>query len=204
MPEDKSPLDEDQAHDKVEAFINEHLVEYHAHIGRIASVWAMLEFRIDQALWEFMGVEQTAGACVTTQMNGTSPRLRARKALMELRGSSPGLLKKLNRFSADLTSPQEARNRVIHDPWFVGNVTKKAHQIRKAVISNRIVFERIPMEMTELSKIYEDSVVLLKRFNALQDEILKEPESSLRERRRKSLWRTSLHGGAISNQGSGP
>jgi hypothetical protein len=204
MSEDNPPPSgESPTRDEAEAFTNEHLVEYHTYIGRIASVWAMLEFHIDRVLWEFMKVEQTTGACVTTQMNGTTPRLRAMKALMELRGSSAVLLTKLNKFTADLNSPQEDRNRIVHDPWFVGSVTKRASQIRKAVISNRIVYERVTVDITELEKIYKDSIAILRRFAALRDEILAEPESSLRERRRTRLWRAGLRGGAISDQDSG-
>jgi hypothetical protein len=189
--------------DEVEAFINEHLQDFHAEIGRIASVWAMLEFRMDQLIWHLAGLEQTTGACLTTQMNGTTPRLRALKALLELRGSAPELLKQLNKFTGDIVAPQEDRNRAVHDPWFVGKETKRVSQIRKAVIGNRTIYERLPVQLDELKATYVASKTVLVTFNALRNQILAEPQDSLRERRRTQRWHSGLRGGAISNQGNG-
>ncbi len=177
---------------QVEAFITEHLKEFYSEIGRIASVWAMLEFRMDQLIWHLIGVEQTLGACATTQLNGTAPRLRTIKAIIEYRGSSPELTKKLNKFSGDIIEPQEARNRAVHDPWFVGKDSKKASQIRKATINNKIVYESTPVEISELKIVYQNSKDILVRFNKLRDEILSEPLSALQKRRRTRLWRAPL------------
>jgi hypothetical protein len=58
---------------KVERLLDKHLKKYHEQAGRIASVWAMLEFRMDQMIWWLAGVEQTFGACITTQLNGPMP-----------------------------------------------------------------------------------------------------------------------------------
>lgn len=189
---------------EVEAFINEHLKDFHSEIGRIASVWAMLEFRMDQFIWDLAGIEQTAGACLTTQMNGTTPRLRAIKALMELRGSAPELITRLNKFTADLVTPQEDRNRAVHDPWFVGAESKEVSQIRKAIVNNRVVYEKLSVKLDELKAIYQTSKKTLIRFNRLRDEILAESIDALLERRRKRLWRAGLRGGAKLDQGNGP
>ena len=37
-------------------------------VGRIANIWAQLEFNINQAIWELCNVETGAGACVTSQI----------------------------------------------------------------------------------------------------------------------------------------
>ena len=189
---------------QVEAFLREHLKDFHPEIGRIASVWAMMEFRMDQIIWELMGVEQTLGACLTTQLHGSAPRLRVLKSLMELRGSSPALITKLNKFSADILKPQEDRNRAVHDPWFVGVKSKEVSQIRKATIDNKIVYERFPVASEDLKSIYRASVAMLKRFLALRNEILMEPLSALRERSRKRLYRAGLEGGMLSSPGKNP
>jgi hypothetical protein len=187
---------------EVEAFVNEHLKDFHSEIGRIASVWAMLEFRMDQLIWHLAELEQTTGACLTTQMNGTTPRLRALKALMELRGSAADLITKLNKFTAELVEPQEDRNRAIHDPWFVGGISKEVSQIRKAIVRNKVVYERISVKLEEVRATYRASKSVLVRFNTLRDEILAEPPDALLERRRKRLWRAGLRGGAIPDQGN--
>jgi hypothetical protein len=71
-PQEPAP----QTEAEVDAFVHEHLKAFYPEIGRIASVWAMLEFRMDQLIWHLMGVEQTLGACLTTQLSGAPPRLR--------------------------------------------------------------------------------------------------------------------------------
>jgi hypothetical protein len=178
----------------VELFVNEHLLEYHAYVGRIASVWAMLEFRIDQLLWLLANVDQTSGACLTSQMMGTTPRLRSLRALMELRGSSPELIKKVKSLTGSIIIPQEERNRVVHDPWFIGGTTKTASQIRKAIIEDKIVYEQITRNLSDLEKTYKKSVSILLRFNEIRDEIISEPASSLQERQRKRRWQAPIHG----------
>jgi hypothetical protein len=193
MPDDISARGQGAPDDaQVEAFLDEHLKEFHPEIGRIASVWAMLEFRVDQLIWHLVGLEQTLGACLTTQLNGATPRLRALKSIMEFRGSSPELITKLNKFSGDIIEPQEARNRAVHDPWFVSTELKTVSQVRKATIKNKIVYESMPIELAELKTVYQESKKILIRFNQLRDEILAEPLSALQGRRRKQLWRAPL------------
>jgi hypothetical protein len=193
MPDDISAGGQGAPDDaQVEAFLAEHLKEYHLEIGRIASVWAMLEFRMDQLIWHLINIEQTLGACLTTQFNGTAPRLRAIKSIIEFRGSIPGLITKLNKFTGDIIEPQEARNRAVHDPWFVAKESKIATQLRKATIKNKIVYESVPVDLAELKAVYDDSKNILVRFNGLRDEIIAEPLSALHERQRRRLYRAPL------------
>jgi hypothetical protein len=43
---------------------------YMLAVGKIATVWAGLEFAINQAIWELCNVEAPVGACVTAQLIG--------------------------------------------------------------------------------------------------------------------------------------
>jgi len=43
---------------------------YMQAVGKIATVWAGLEFSINQAIWELCNVEAAAGACITAQLIG--------------------------------------------------------------------------------------------------------------------------------------
>jgi hypothetical protein len=55
-------------------------------LGHAVAAWAALEFAIGEAIWELANVEREAGACVTAQLVGPGPRVRALVALLELRG----------------------------------------------------------------------------------------------------------------------
>ncbi|MGB8843283.1 MAG: hypothetical protein WCC64_19685 [Aliidongia sp.] len=191
MPTEGTPPPSSSVED-VELFVNEHLLEYHAYVGRIASVWAMLEFRIDQLLWLMVGVDQTYGACLTSQMMGTTPRLRSLRALMELRGSSPELIKEIKSLTGSIIVPQEDRNRAVHDPWFIGGTTKTASQIRKAIIEDKVVYGKITRSLNDLEKIYKKAVSKLIEFNEIRDKIIAEQPSSLKERQRKRRWRAPI------------
>jgi hypothetical protein len=179
---------------EVERLLDKHLKKYHEQSGRIASVWAMLEFRMDQMIWWLAGVEQTFGACITTQLNGPMPRLRTLKTLLEVRGYPKTSIGRLNKLSGDLVGPYEARNRTIHDPWFVAAKTKRVSQMRVAAIKNKIVYENLPVTLEELGEIYGLGLTVLKDFNAFQVEVRALPASALLETRRTRLFRTSLQG----------
>lgn len=46
---------------------------YMLRVGRVAVVWAALEFAINQAIWQLANVEAGAGACITSQIIITGP-----------------------------------------------------------------------------------------------------------------------------------
>lgn len=192
MPKIKQPMTDAQ----VDAFVDRHLKKFYAEVGKLAAIWAMVEYRMDQLIWHLSGVDQTLGACVTTQLNGTAPRLRAIKAMAELRGYSPDIITKLNKFGAEIISPQEYRNRAIHDPWFVGENTKEVHQIRKATINNKIMYGKVVISLKELQNAHDSARILLFKFNEIRDAILAEPTEALLERQRTPLWEAKLDGRA--------
>lgn len=194
-------MEPDASENDVEQFVHEGLRDFYPEIGRIASVWAMLEFRMDQLIWYLLDVEQTFGACITTQINGPSPRLRALKTLIELRGNSPTIITKLTKFSHKIWDTQEQRNRTIHDPWFIKEDGTTVEQMRVATIENKIVYKTVPVTLIETKSIYAKSLELLKEFNYISEEIRKEPFSSLIGKQRKRLFRANLRGEAKSSQG---
>src|ERR1700722_17968754 len=58
---------------------------YMRAVGKIATMWGALEFAINQAIWELCNVEAAAGACITSQLIGSGPRMRAFISLIDFR-----------------------------------------------------------------------------------------------------------------------
>ncbi len=95
--------------------------EHYAAIGKIADVWADLEFSVDRVIWDVLGEEQSLYACVTAQLISILPKLDALIALSEKLGANPKTLKSLKAFQGSIGSLVKQRNRVIHDHriiWF--------------------------------------------------------------------------------------
>ena len=120
-----------------QASFDRNLKKFYPEVGRIAAIWAMLEFRMDQLIWDLACVEQSLGACITTQLNGPTPRLRTIKALSSLLGVTNEVMKKIDKFNHAIMKPQEERNRAIHDPWFIGSETKNVYKVTVAIVRNR-------------------------------------------------------------------
>ena len=87
---------------QADAFLEKHLKKFYPEVGRIASIWSMLELRMDQLIWDLAGVEQALGACITAQLNGPTPRLRSIKALVALLNVPDKTLTKINKFSSSI------------------------------------------------------------------------------------------------------
>lgn len=92
--------------------------DHYKAIGYVVVAWSFMETLIDATSWELAQVDQQHGACLTSQIAGSSRKLDALLALIRYRvAPSPALDKKLNRFAKDTMGLAERRNRVIHDPW---------------------------------------------------------------------------------------
>jgi hypothetical protein len=65
---------------------------YCLELGRLSTIWAALEHAIDQLIWELSCVAPNIGACLTAQMIGPGPRMRALLALVHALGGDDSLL----------------------------------------------------------------------------------------------------------------
>ena len=175
---------------EMEKLINQCLENIYYEIGRIASVWSMLEFNIDQLIWKLLDVEQTLGACITTQIMGIAPRIRSLKALLEVFRAPKHFIKKINKFSDKIIPMQEERNRLIHDPWFINN--ERPVQIRKAIIKNEIVYKTLVIDVEKIKEIYNKTLALLKEFNGYINEIQNEPSLTSCKKVQKDILRAPL------------
>jgi hypothetical protein len=87
-------------------------------LGAVTSAWALLEMYIDVMIWSLAGLTPYTGACITSQLPNISRRLYALASLIEQRGPSSELRKKINQYIELSNKLARQRNRAIHDPWF--------------------------------------------------------------------------------------
>jgi hypothetical protein len=92
----------------------------HNLVGRVASNWAHIEHLLDIIIWEMIGTADIVGACITSQIPGAAGRLEAIKALCMQKSFDAACLKLLNQIGGQINVPQTRRNRIVHDPWYVG------------------------------------------------------------------------------------
>jgi hypothetical protein len=114
---------------------------------------ASLEFYMDYLIWQLAKVEQKAGTCVTSQLNGHGPRMRSIVALLRFRGIPEDIVKSFTKFEGGLFKIQTARNRAVHDTWaYSGN---DVAQLRLAITDKHVDFGITPIDFDELVKTKE-------------------------------------------------
>src|SRR5438552_15764506 len=80
-------------------------------VGRVASAWAMFEFRIEQAIWALAGIEDEIGACITAQVFSVPSLFKSYIALAKFSGLPERHLHHLNKMLSERVQPiGEKRN----------------------------------------------------------------------------------------------
>jgi hypothetical protein len=91
---------------------------HYAAVGRVAASWAEFEHQIQILIWNLAGLDDSIGACITSQVGNSSRLLDCMLAILRLRGKTDKDLKPLQAFCGQVAEKQRRRNRIIHDPWF--------------------------------------------------------------------------------------
>jgi hypothetical protein len=133
---------------------------YMLAVGKIAVIWAHLEFAINQAIWELENVESGAGACVTAQLIGPGPRMRAFITLIDYRCNDPKtnaeikLLNDFNRLSQKIDGLGRQRNVYLHQ----GAVIEEGGKIKRVHISadKKLEFDFVPADIENMEKLSND------------------------------------------------
>lgn len=99
-------------------------------VGLIAAEVARIEALIDTSIWELARVLPVTGACITGQMVGTYPRYLALYQLAMLCELQASIIKEIKRQMEVANSVSDRRNRAVHDPWYVEELTGEPHQFR--------------------------------------------------------------------------
>ena len=84
-------------------------------LGVLSLAWSHLEYDLNELIWVLSNVDRQFGACLTAQLIGPGPRIRAVAALLRLRGTPNDLINEFNSLSADIESAGRQRNRWLHD-----------------------------------------------------------------------------------------
>ena len=93
-------------------------MSHYAAVGRVASKWAQLEYQIQKLIWGLVGLDETTGTCITSQIGHSGRLMDALLALLEQKGVPQDELKPLRSLSDDVGAKQRMRNRMVHDPWY--------------------------------------------------------------------------------------
>jgi hypothetical protein len=92
-------------------------------VGRVASAAAHLEHTLDLIIWDLAGIDHHAGACITAQLSGAVPRYRTIIAQLTLKASNDPryepFIKQTKYLMNHTHNPQDERNRIVHDPWYL-------------------------------------------------------------------------------------
>lgn len=164
-------MTEEPALAEIQKLLDKALPPYYETIGRIASVWAMFEQRLDHLIWDLTTVNHKLGACITSQLSGPAPRFRVVVTLLTLREWDSRVVKKVRSFSDKIRVQQEARNRSVHDALLVGADSETVYRRTVATINNRLVFEVIEHNLDDLRENFKKSNKLLQELEELLSEI---------------------------------
>jgi hypothetical protein len=102
-------------------------------VGQVASEWSLLEHKLDTIIWKLVdetGAKNRRLACITATFAGQYTRVKAIKSLCSDREIPQEIIKLLTRMSNDLNSAYDARNRVVHDAWYLSETTEAVEQFR--------------------------------------------------------------------------
>lgn len=148
-------------------------------IGYVATGWARLEHSINRVIWSLASMDDKDGACVTAQIPGLLPRMRALIALAHRHGCGDVLLKDLNKFSSRIDGLARKRNRIVHDPWYVKSDGSQFGRL-EITADRRLVFEVQPETPTEVLLVASDIAEAGVDFGKLHDRIKAEVVDSLK------------------------
>jgi hypothetical protein len=134
---------------------------YMQAVGKIAIMWAALEYAINQAIWELCNVEAAAGACITAQLIGPGPRIRAFISLIDFRAHDPQcenekkLITQFNKLAQRIEGFGGQRNSYIHQCAVIG--VEKGDIKRLDLSANRrLKFDYVPADLEVMEKLAGD------------------------------------------------
>ena len=128
------------------------LLEYAEQIAHGCNLWAMLEYYINNSIWALADIEPAIGACMTSQMYTTNAKLSALLSLLKFRRANQKIVDQVNKFSANVRTAQEARNRIAHDMWLVDRNDPGIMGKLRITADKTLNFDIYPIPLDELKK----------------------------------------------------
>lgn len=148
----------------------------YVRIGRVASEWAHIEHILDLIIWKLADIHDKQGACITSQILGVNPRCKAIATLGAGR-LSPNLLKKFRTLASDSFVVSDLRARILHDPWYIEQVSGKTCQF-KAMPASDPRYGIQDVDESEIDKTITKIKALQERASSLHGNVLVELEPS--------------------------
>jgi hypothetical protein len=153
-------------------------------IGRVAASWSALEHVLDRIIWTLLGVISAKGACVTSQLMGSTPRYRTIIAQLTLRKSmEPQFEKYITRVHSLMNAtyePQDKRNMIIHDSWYLDSTRDQPGQF-KSWPAKDLRFGINSIDLADIESTLEAIRALSDRAEALFSEINADVAASKRK-----------------------
>jgi hypothetical protein len=156
--------------DEPEYLLHYHDVYHASKVLRAISEWARFEHAIDRLVWDLLRLEPEQGACMTAQFPSVMSRFDALLAVAKLEGIAAKHIMALNVIRQDSNGPREARNRLVHDPWF-SNPDTKQHYRLQLTAKSKLDYNYKAVTEAEVDAIGEQFNALHKRFSDLAHEI---------------------------------
>jgi hypothetical protein len=102
----------------------------YALVGRFVIEFAHLEHSIDVVIWDVIGGGQADAALKTRNLVGATKRIDRLIKLASKRGIDAAVIADLRALNAAVLPLQIARNRIVHDPWYIDQKTQVPGQFR--------------------------------------------------------------------------
>ncbi|WMT79587.1 hypothetical protein [Bradyrhizobium sp. Ash2021] len=148
------------------------LDEHMRWLGHVAAMSASLDFSVNMAIWELANVERWIGACLTTQLFSPSSRFRVLISLIQVRGGSPDIITKVNKFAERAGGLARRRNAYVHDPWTIEEEGGGVHRIH-VTMEGTFKFGFTPTSIEELKRLHDDIQDSILRFDQLREEVFR-------------------------------
>lgn len=153
--------------------------EFYKLVGRVASEWAQLEHTLDLIIWQLAqwkttGLADAHVACITAQIMGVPGRCKAIDALGRLHGLDDAtILKAARKLMNDSYPASEARNRFVHDPWYIEDQSRQPGQFKAMPFSDQRYGVQHISE-TDATKTIDSIRALIDRAVALRNAVTAE------------------------------
>jgi hypothetical protein len=141
-----------------------------AILGAI-SAYALLEYQVDELIWELAAVEPEIGACLTAQFFSIAPRMDALISLAHAQYVGDAHIKRLDKLKTSIGGLGNRRHRLAHDPWFYAYETAKSYRLEKTAKGGLVhAYKAVTAE--EITVFRDEISVVEKTFRDLRSEIL--------------------------------
>jgi hypothetical protein len=147
---------------------------HYAAVGKLASIWAEFEHRIQWAIWNLASLDNLTGACITVQIGNSGRMIDAVIALLRLRNAPEASIKPLLTFAAKVGKKQRRRNRIVHDPWSFRLPHGEAYRFELSA-NREVISAEIPHSTTEVEDFTKEVTALVDEFNSLLSAVPLQP-----------------------------